>query len=195
MKKRKVLLLVFVLLLFVKVYAPNLSNEVVEKQFWIHYRTLSKLRIEENNSKELSRFLDAIGHNESRNNPKAYNKYGYIGKYQFGYAARKSCGYSEVKFGDFIKNPSIWSETDQDAAMIILLSKNELYLQDIIHKYNGKLIKGTIITKSGILAAAHLAGARGVQRYFINGSNPKDAYGTSLEDYLIKFSGFNFYIL
>ena len=195
MKKRKIFLLVFVLLLSIKVYAPNLSNKVVEMQFWNYYRTQSVLRVEENNAKELARFLEAIGHNESRNNPEAYNRYGYIGKYQFGQAARRSCGYGEVKFNDFVKNPSIWSEKDQDAAMITLLSTNESHLKSVIHKYNGKVIKGTVITRSGILAAAHLAGAGGVERYFRNGSNPKDAYGTGLEDYLIKFSGFNFYVL
>jgi hypothetical protein len=129
---------------------------------------------------------------ESGNDPRAWNRYGYIGKYQFGYAARKSCGYDEVKFRDFIRNPEIWSEQDQEDAMITLMSKNESHLKDVIHKYNGKVIKGTTITKSGILAAAHLAGAGGVKRYFNTGRNPKDAYGTSLESYLIKFSGFNF---
>ncbi|MHA1199677.1 MAG: peptidoglycan-binding protein LysM, partial [Candidatus Heimdallarchaeaceae archaeon] len=118
-------------------------------------------------------------------------RYGYVGKYQFGYAARKSCGYGEIKFNDFIKNPTVWSEKDQEAAMITLMSKNESHLRDVIRRYNGKTIKGVTVTKSGILAAAHLAGAGGVKRYFHNGSNPRDAYGTGLEDYLFKFSGFN----
>lgn len=195
MKKRTVFLLVFVLLLSVKLYAPNLSDKVIEQYFYHHYRTLSMQRVQEHNDRELKRYLDLIGHNESGNNPKAWNRYGYIGKYQFGHAARESCGYGHIEFKDFTNDPSIWSEKDQEAAMITLLSKNESYLSDIIHKYNGKVIKGTIITESGILAAAHLAGASGVKRYFHNGSNPKDAYGTSLEDYLIKFSGFNFYFL
>jgi len=190
MRKRNVVLLVFVLI-SVKLFAPVISDSDVEKHFWNHYRTQSRLRVQENDAKELSRYLEAIGHSESRNNPKAYNSYGYVGKYQFGFAARKSCGYGEVRFNDFIKNPSVWSEEDQDAAMITLLSKNESHLKDVIRKYNGKVIKGVTVTKSGILAAAHLAGAGGVQRYFRNGSNPRDAYGTGLEDYLFKFSGFN----
>ena len=75
--------------------------------------------------------------------------------------------------------------------MIKLLSLNEYTLRGVIHKYDGKFVKGNRITKSGILAAAHLAGAGGVKKYFRYGFNPKDAYGTGLEDYLFKFSGFN----
>ena len=190
MRKRTVVFLVFVLL-SINLFAPVISNSDVEQFLWQHYRTQSRMRVQENDARELSRYLDAIGHSESRNNPKAYNRYGYVGKYQFGYAARKSCGYGEVKFRDFIKNPTVWSEKDQEAAMITLMSKNESHLKDVIRRYNGKTIKGVTITKSGILAAAHLAGANGVKRYFRNGSNPRDAYGTGLEDYLFKFSGFN----
>jgi len=193
MRKRQVFLLICVLFLTsIKSFAPNLSDEVKDEQLRQFY-IAKKLRIEqEKRGQEFQEFLTAIGLMESGNNPRIYNRYGYIGKYQFGYAARKSCGYGNVKFREFTKNPSVWSEEDQDAAMITLLSKNESHLKDVIHKYNGKQIKGVVITKSGILAAAHLAGAGGVKKYFAYNYNPKDAYGTRLEDYLIKFSGFNF---
>lgn len=190
MRKRTVVFLVFVLI-SVKMFAPVISNGDVEQYLWQYQRTQARLRVQEINDKELRRYLEAIGYSESGNNPQAYNRYGYVGKYQFGFAARKSCGYGEIRFKDFINNPSVWSEEDQDAAMITLLSKNESHLQDVIHKYNGKVIKGVTVTKSGILAAAHLAGVGGVQKYFQYGSNPKDAYGTELENYLFKFSGFN----
>ena len=51
-----------------------------------------------------------------------------------------------------------------------------------------------LVTKSGMLAAAHLAGAYGVKKYFASNGrfNPKDACGTSLEKYLLLFSGYNF---
>ena len=191
MRKRLILLLMYVLFIPVSLFAPVTSNSDLEMRMFTYRRTQAKLWIQARQEAELSRYLDAVAYSESRGNPRVWNRYGYIGKYQFGYAARKSCGYGEVKFKDFIANPSIWSEKDQEAAMITLLSKNESHLKDVIHKYNGKMIKGVTITKSGILAAAHLAGAGGVKRYFRSGSNPKDAYGTSLEVYLIKFSGFN----
>ena len=190
-KVRRLFLLVCVLSISVNVFAPHFSNEMREQMLWNHMVAQNKLRVQEMRTKELNRYLEAIGHSESRGNPKAYNSYGYIGKYQFGYTARKSCGYGQVKFKDFIKDASVWSEKDQEAAMITLLSKNESHLKNVIQKYNGKTIKGVTVTKSGILAAAHLAGAGGVKKYFRNGSNPRDAYGTGLEDYLLKFSGFN----
>jgi hypothetical protein len=178
-------------LVSIKLLAPIISNANQEKYFWDYYRRLSKLRVEENNTEELKRYLEAISYSESRGNPEAWNKHGYIGKYQFGFITRKSCGYGYIRFTDFVRNPSIWSEEDQEKAMITLLSKNEDHLREIIRRYNGEVIKGVTITKSGILAAAHLAGAGGVQRYFSNGNNPEDACGTTLEDYLFKFSGFN----
>lgn len=190
MRKRTVVFLVFVLM-SVTLFAPVISDGDVEQILWNYQRTQARIRVQENNAEELRRYLEAIGHSESGNNPQAYNRYGYVGKYQFGYAARKSCGYGEIRFRDFITNPTVWSEEDQEAAMITLLSKNESHLEDVIRRYNGKKIKGVTITKSGILAAAHLAGAGGVKKYFSRGFNPKDAYGTGLEDYLFKFSGFN----
>lgn len=189
--KRRAILLISVLLVSVKCFAPHLPKAHVERMDYERNRRLNKERVQIQKREHMSDFLDAIGHSESGNNPEAWNRYGYIGKYQFGYAARKSCGFPEIKFRDFIKNPAIWSEEDQEDAMITLLSKNEETLKDVIHAYNGKVVKGTTITKSGILAAAHLAGAGGVRSYFKYGRNPRDAFGTGLEDYLIEFSGFN----
>jgi hypothetical protein len=189
MKRRKLFLLIIVLFTFSQIsYAPDLSNEKIDE-----YRILMQIRLDEKRrQEELEKFLEAVAYSESRGNPKAYNRFGYIGKYQFGYLARKSCGFGNISFTDFMRNPSVWSEVEQDTAMIRLLTKNEQHLREIIHQYNGITIRGVEITKSGLLAAAHLAGAGGVMKYFEYGYNPTDAYGTGLEDYLIRFSGFNF---
>ena len=189
MKGRKLISLIFVLFTFSQILlAPTLSDKTLADM-----KILMQIRLDqERRDKELGKFLEAVAYSESRGNPEAYNKYGYIGKYQFGYSTRKSCGYGYIRFAEFVRNPSVWSEEDQEKAMITLLSKNEGHLKDIIHRYNGEVIKNMTITKSGILAAAHLAGAGGVKKYFRYGYNPEDAYGTSLEDYLIRFSGFNF---
>jgi hypothetical protein len=188
---RKVFLLLLVLIP-TNLFAPNLIKGCLECQAFQHMYRQSKLRVQETRKAEMEEYLNAIGYSESGNNPSAYNKYGYIGKYQFGYTTRKACGFGHIKFNEFVRNPSIWSEEEQDVAMITLLSKNEDILKDVIRRYNGKVINNTMITKSGILAAAHLAGAGNVRSYFKYGKNPKDAFGTSLEDYLIEFSGFNF---
>lgn len=189
MKGRKLFLLITVLFICtLNILAPVLSDAKHE-EIKINYKLRTAREYKE---KEFTRFLDSVAYSESRGNPKAYNKYGYIGKYQFGNIARKSCGYGYISCSDFIKNPSIWSEKEQDTAMLRLLQKNEQHLAQIIHVYDGLSVKGTIVTKSGMLAAAHLAGASGVKDYFMHDLNPNDVYGTSLEDYLFRFSGFNF---
>ncbi len=60
-------------------------------------------------------------------------------------------------------------------------------------KISGKRINGIKITESGILAAAHLSGAGAVQQFLWSyGKNSKvDAYGTRVEHYLKKFSGYD----
>ncbi len=57
----------------------------------------------------------------------------------------------------------------------------------------GRRINGTKITESGILAAAHLAGAGSVKKYLrSNGTKGfTDAYGTNIESYLKKFAGYD----
>lgn len=181
-------LIISLLCLSSTVYAPVLSEVQMEERME-HYRQ----RIaEEKKEAEFIRFLNALAFSESRNNPKVYNTFGYIGKWQFGVAARKSTGFAHITYWKFVKNPNIWSEQDQEIAMRMLVMKNTQHLRDVILKYEGTVIKGKTITKSGILAAAHLAGAGNVKKYFTYSYNPKDAYGTSLEKYLLKFSGFKF---
>jgi hypothetical protein len=51
----------------------------------------------------------------------------------------------------------------QERAFVALLSKNKWILQDIIKKYDGKVVSGILVTESGILAAAHLGGAGSVK--------------------------------
>ena len=92
-------------------------------------------------------FLEAIGHRESSN-----NEFGYMGKYQFGKATLKGLGINVTK-EEFITNPKL-----QEKAMHMLLSHNRKKLKRYIKKYEGQIIHGVLITESGVLAAAHLAG-------------------------------------
>jgi len=52
---------------------------------------------------------------------------------------------------------------------------------------------GIKVTESGILAAAHLAGPGNVKRYLRSGGTFAfaDAYGTTIKDYMKKFSGYD----
>jgi hypothetical protein len=77
-------------------------------------------------------------------------------------------------------------------AFVALLSKNKAILEDVIERYDGKVVNGVLITESGILAA-HLGGAGSVKKYFRhNGKKSiKDAYGTSIRSYLKAFGGYD----
>jgi len=131
-------------------------------------------------------FLQDIGFRESTNNYKAVNQFGYLGKYQFGRKTLNAIGFKDVTNREFLANPSI-----QEEAMLILLQKNRRTLRREIKKYVGKTINDVYITESGLLAAAHLAGAGNVRRFFRKGYEFRDGNGTKMTSYMIKFADYD----
>jgi hypothetical protein len=131
-------------------------------------------------------YKEAIGFKESQGKYKKINSLGYLGKYQFGIETLKTIGVHNSN--TFLNSPKM-----QEKAFIALLSKNKWELRNVIEKYEGTVINGTLITESGILAAAHLAGVGSVKKYFrYKGKRAfKDAYGTSLKSYLKRFGGYD----
>ena len=75
--------------------------------------------------------------------------------------------------------------------MSILLKKNRHTLRREISKYVGDTINGIYITESGILAAAHLAGAGNVKKFFRRGYEFKDGNGTKMTSYMIMFADYD----
>ena len=136
--------------------------------------------------KDDNKFLDDIGFRESSNNYKAVNQFGYLGKYQFGRKTLNSLGFENVSNREFLENISI-----QEEAMYALLNHNKKILRRQIQKYHGQTIHGIYITESGILAAAHLAGAGNVRKFFRKGYEFKDGNGTKMTSYMTLFSGYN----
>ena len=136
--------------------------------------------------KDHNKFLDDIGFRESSNNYKAVNQFGYLGKYQFGRKTLNSLGFENVSNREFLENISI-----QEEAMYALLNHNKKILRRQIQKYHGQTIHGIYITESGILAAAHLAGAGNVRKFFRKGYEFKDGNGTKMTSYMTLFSGYN----
>ena len=136
--------------------------------------------------KNHSAFLDAIGFRESSGNYKAVNRFGYLGKYQFGRATLNAIGFKNVSNREFLANPSI-----QEKAMLTLLKRNKHTLRREIKKYVGKTINGIYITESGILAAAHLGGAGNVKKFFRKGYEFKDGNGTKMTSYMVKFADYD----
>ena len=130
-------------------------------------------------------FLSAIGFRESSNNYKAVNRFGYLGKYQFGRKTLNAIGFENISNREFLANPSI-----QEKAMLTLLKQNKHTLRKEIAKYSGKVINGIYITESGILAAAHLAGAGNVKRFFRKGYEFRDGNGTKMTSYMKQFANY-----
>lgn len=129
-------------------------------------------------------FLDAIGHFESSNRYNVTNRFGYMGRYQFGKSTLKSIGIN-VSRKTFLNSPDL-----QEEAMDRLLIQNYKSLRRYINKYEGKYVHGILITKSGVLAAAHLAGAGNVRKFFRKGHEFKDGNGTKMTLYMETFSGY-----
>lgn len=131
-------------------------------------------------------FKQAVAIKESQGLYKLVNRYGYMGKYQFGKSALRGLGIKDTQ--GFLNNPAL-----QERAFKALLSKNKWELRDEIEKFEGKIVNGITITESGLLAAAHLAGANSVKS-FLNSNGKRgfhDGFGTSLKSYIRKFGGYD----
>lgn len=131
-------------------------------------------------------FKDAVGFKESRGNYFTVNEFGYLGKYQFGKETLKLIGiYSP---NQFLYNPEL-----QEKAFLANAMRNKWILRKDIKRFVGKKINGVVITESGILAAAHLAGPGSVKSYLrsYGADNFSDAFGSSISYYMKRFSGYD----
>ena len=162
---------------------PNSLTEV--KQSEELRKQAEELKIKQYHQQEIENFLDAIGFRESSNDYTVTNKWGYMGKYQFGRSTLKGLGYKVTK-KEFLNNPQL-----QEEAMMALLLHNKEKLQKYIDVFDGQTINGMYISESGILAAAHLGGQGSVKRYFKNGKVFKDGFGTKITSYMAQFSGYD----
>ena len=159
--------------------------------------------------KTLQEFLNDLGARESGGDYKAFNRYGYAGKYQMGEMALIDCGYykkpskkynndwSGIFIGkdgvnsiqDFLNNP-----TAQENAQLIFKKQQWNYIKAVgADKYLVQNINGYIITASGLLAGAHLKGVGSVIDYLKSGGKNvgKDAFGTSVENYIKNFANYD----
>ena len=131
-------------------------------------------------------FREALAFKESSGNYFSINSYGYLGKYQFGLGTLQLMGvYNATRF---LEDPVL-----QEQVFLTNIARNKWILRKDIRAYVGKRIRGVEISESGILAAAHLAGPGNVRKYLRSWGREdvKDAYGTSISDYLKKFSGYD----
>ena len=131
-------------------------------------------------------FKEALAFKESRGNYFNVNTYGYLGKYQFGKSTLKLIGIYNTS--EFLADPKL-----QEKAFIANTERNKWILRRDIKRFVGKHVGGVLITESGILAAAHLAGPGSVKKFLrsYGAIGFTDAYGTSIRNYMKKFSGYD----
>jgi len=132
-------------------------------------------------------FKEAIGFKESQGRYAIVNSMGYLGKYQFGISTLKTLRIHNSEY-------FLYSSKLQERAFKANCGYNKWLLQDEIDKHSGTTIKGIEITESGIIAAAHLAGAGSVKRFLRHKGRNRtivDAYGTNIEQYFKKFSHYD----
>jgi len=131
-------------------------------------------------------FKEALAFKESAGDYFSVNTLGYLGKYQFGIGTLQLMGVHDAT--NFLNDPALQEEVFQ-----INISRNKWILRRDIKRFEGKRIGGTEVTESGMLAAAHLAGAGNVMKYLRSYGryDVKDAYGTSIAKYIKKFSGYD----
>lgn len=131
-------------------------------------------------------FKEALAFKESQGRYGVVNTFGYLGKYQFGLGTLNLMGVYDSK--EFLNDPALQEKTFETN-----IARNKWILRRDIKRFNGKRIRGVQITESGILAAAHLAGAGNVKKYLRSyGKNDvADAYGTSISYYIKRFAGYD----
>lgn len=131
-------------------------------------------------------FKEALAFKESQGNYFTINTLGYLGKYQFGIGTLQLMGVYNAT--QFLNDPTL-----QEEVFRTNLSRNKWILRRDIRRFVGKTIRGIEISESGILAAAHLAGPGNVKKFLRSYGrfDVADAYGTSISNYLKKFSGYD----
>lgn len=142
-----------------------------------------------------SPLIKTLSERESSGNPKAVNKLGYSGEYQFGAKALEDLGLIKPgvsKKGSNAKvlaNPENWTiEGGREA----FLNDPELQRKSMARymKLNKSRLKGAGLIKpstspqqlNAMLSAAHLGGVGGVKS-LLSGKDRKDAFGSRLTEY------------
>ena len=138
--------------------------------------------------KDFIGFKEFLGFFESGSDYNKINRFGYLGKYQFGKGTLKIYGVSDLN--NFIKSPEL-----QERVFLMNVKRNKWILRREIKKYSNIFLGDLYISESGILAAAHLSGPGNVKKFLRNKAskdfNKKDANGTSISDYLRIFKNYD----
>ena len=181
-------LAVFLLVVnFQLAYAPNTNIIIIPESKPI----IEKPIISSNWENEFKRWKNAMGFSEASGNWTICNELGCMGLYQFQQTTLERLGFYGITPELFKEDPFIFPPELQEQALRALIRTNATDLKDIFKEYLGETIQDIEITRSGLLAASHLAGVGGVIKFLKQDKNPKDKNGTSVACYLEKFKDYN----
>jgi hypothetical protein len=141
------------------------------------------------------KFKGVISKRESSDNYTA-EQGSYMGKYQLGPMALQDLGYKDKngkwtgKNGiknkkDFLNNKDV----QEKAANSWFNALDKRMKSEKLEQYVGTTFQGIPVTREGMMAAAHLIGARGLAKMFKTGKIPEDGLGTKATEYLQLFKG------
>ena len=144
-----------------------------------------------NAEKQFALFVEHLALKESGGRWQIVNSIGAIGKFQFMPGTLECLGYGHITPQRFAQDPNIFPEAVQYKVLFALLKANGIALRDYMH-YCGLVIQGVEITKSGLLAACHLAGANNVKMFLntMGKINKADCNQTSVKTYMKEFANY-----
>lgn len=180
---------IYVIIFFI-LFLPGVSTAPIA-EFSIRmarYNTAKEILRIKHYEAEFNRFVKDLGYRESANDWLSINLIGCFGEWQFAESTLHTLGYRQVTLKKFRKDPYIFPPELQRQALESLIKANLCLIGDY-EKYIGDTIMGVVITKSGIIAAAHLGGYRSVQKFLSSHGkiNKKDVLGTSVYNYMKRF--------
>ncbi|WP_010521038.1 hypothetical protein [Aquimarina agarivorans] len=131
-------------------------------------------------------FKEALAFKESQGRYGVINRFGYLGKYQFGKGTLALVGVRDTNL--FLNSPEL-----QEKAFKANVSRNKWVLRRDIKRFVGKVVGGVLVTESGIVAAAHLGGPGSVKKFLRSGGKVafRDRFGTSIVEYMDKFKSYD----
>ena len=138
---------------------------------------------------ENSDFKEQMAQSESSGRTDVVNPEGFMGAYQFG--EDRLSDFKKDTGMDFSKEQFLKDKDLQDQVFDWHVNDINSYIDSRnLDKYIGTELDGITITREGLVAGAHLGGRTGLRKYLETDGkyNPEDSNGTSISDYVKKFS-------
>jgi hypothetical protein len=152
-------------------------------------------------------FLNALARRESSLNAQAQNRYGYVGLFQMGEAALIDAGFYRPDGTGNNDWRGSWTGAggitslrefkDHPEAQVAAVTAYHQRLWTTIQRlgldrYLGQSIAGVEMTRSGMIAAAHLVGLGNLAAFLRSDGTtvPRDGNGTTLTEYAARFGGY-----